>query len=94
MKEDTTGVTRFMEHIPVLGIREFYSVEIMGLFPVTTSGNQFIVIMAEHLLRIVLNSPLTSCLLKLNRGPSIVPDQANVDKRFPDATADIVLLAE
>ncbi|GAA54987.1 pro-Pol polyprotein [Clonorchis sinensis] len=51
MKEDTTGATHPMERIPVSEIAELWSVDIMGPFPVTTSGNQYIVIMTEHLSR-------------------------------------------
>ncbi|KER28929.1 hypothetical protein T265_04316 [Opisthorchis viverrini] len=48
MKGDTTGATHPMEKIPVLETGELWSVDIMGPFPVTTSGNQYIVIMTEH----------------------------------------------
>ncbi|GAA54057.1 gypsy retrotransposon integrase-like protein 1, partial [Clonorchis sinensis] len=51
MKGDTTGATHPMEPIPVSEIGELWSVDVMGPFPVTTSGNQYIVIMTEHLSR-------------------------------------------
>ncbi|GAA57843.1 gypsy retrotransposon integrase-like protein 1 [Clonorchis sinensis] len=51
MKGDKTGATRPMEPIPVSEIGELWSVDVMGFFPVTTSGNQYIVIMTEHLSR-------------------------------------------
>ncbi|GAA54575.1 gypsy retrotransposon integrase-like protein 1 [Clonorchis sinensis] len=51
MKGDTTGATHPMEPIPVSEIGELWSVDVLGRFPVTTSGNQYIVIMTEHLSR-------------------------------------------
>ncbi|GAA55250.1 hypothetical protein CLF_107468 [Clonorchis sinensis] len=41
----------FQSHFDRLEIGELWSVDAMGPFPVTTSGNQYIVIMTEHLSR-------------------------------------------
>ncbi|GAA28727.2 protein sidekick-2 [Clonorchis sinensis] len=49
MNGDTTEATHPMEPIPVSEIGELWSVDIMGLSQVTTSGAQYIMIITKHL---------------------------------------------
>lgn len=51
MKSKTLGNQYPSKPIPVREIGELWSMDIMGPFPMTTNGNQFIVIMTEHFTR-------------------------------------------
>ena len=44
--------------IPVSNIGELWSIDIMGPFPMTTSGNQYVVVMTEHFTRWIEAAPV------------------------------------
>ncbi|CAH8502093.1 unnamed protein product [Dicrocoelium dendriticum] len=51
MKTDCRGMQQQMMTIPVSEIGELWSVDVMGPFPLTRRGNQYILLMTEHFTR-------------------------------------------